>query len=94
MSPPECGATPRGTPGTAGSRNPRGPTLASFGLFRPSRAKKSYPARTAWTLEVEADLSGERPRSDVVRSAERGKEVVQGFPVGQIDDCEAETPFV
>ena len=45
-------------------------------------------------LEVEAEFSGQRARRDVMRAAERGQEIVEGFLVGYVDYREAQTPLV
>ena len=51
-------------------------------------------ALTQHRLEVEAQLSGEGPRCDVVRAAERGQEVVEGDLVGDVDRRELEAHLV
>ena len=56
-----------------------------------------HPAGTVLpdlTLKVEAQLHRLRPRRHVVRAAEGGKEVVERHFVGQVDDREAQAPFV
>ena len=45
-------------------------------------------------LEVEAELDGFGSRSNEVRSAEGGQVIIQRGFVGQVDDREAQTPFV
>ena len=45
-------------------------------------------------LEVESDLSRKRTRRYVVRSAERGKEVVESVLVGDVDRRKLETYLV
>ncbi len=45
-------------------------------------------------LEVETQLRRVRPRRDKVRSAKRGKEVVERSLVRQIDGGEAQAPLV
>ena len=43
---------------------------------------------------MEAQLSGHRAWAYIMRAAERGQEVVQRHSVGQVDDCEVQTPLV
>ena len=43
---------------------------------------------------MEAEFRRVAPRRDIVRAAERGKEVVERSLVCQIDDCETQTPLV
>ena len=45
-------------------------------------------------LEVEADICRYRSRRDVVRSAERGQEIVEDIVVGQVYDGQTRAPFV
>src|SRR5277367_14242 len=45
-------------------------------------------------LKVEAYLSRQGARCDVVRAAEGGEEVIESVLVGDVDACEAEAPFV
>ena len=51
----------------------------------PDRAA-SFPQHNSDELEVERDLSCDRPRRNVVRTAESGKEVVERHLVHQVDD--------
>src|ERR1700679_513793 len=46
------------------------------------------------SLEVEADLSRQSTRRNVMRAAEGGEEVVQSVFVGNVDACQTEAPFV
>ena len=43
---------------------------------------------------METEFDGFRAGGDEVRAAEGGEEVVQSFLVGQVDDGEAQAPFV
>jgi len=60
---------------------------------QPARPPRHKPV-CRQALEVEAQLHGFGPRGHVVRPAERGKEVVQRNFIRQVDDREAQAPFV
>ena len=45
-------------------------------------------------LEVEAEFGRVRPRRHKMRSAERGKKIVERRLVGQVDGRESQAPFV
>ena len=63
----------------------------------PRRDEQTHPPRRRLVLlplEVEAHFRRIASRRDVVSPAERGKEVVQGNFIRQVDDREAQAPFV
>jgi hypothetical protein len=67
-------------------------------LARKNLTGRSFSSREAQppsvALEVEAQLHGFATRGDVVRPAECGEEVVQRHFISQVDDREAQAPFV
>src|ERR1035438_7743973 len=54
---------------------------------------RQFPRAQSDELEVERDLSRDRPRRNVVRTAESGKEVVERHLVHQVDDGYAHIPL-
>ena len=54
----------------------------------------AFIAPLAAGLKVKANFCRQRPRSDIVRSAEGGEKVVECVFVGDIDSSEAHAPLV
>ena len=66
--------------------------------MQPAAETAGYPPRPSLfrhtLLKVEPNLSGQRPRCDIVGAAEGGEEVVQRIFVRQVDDSKLSTPLV